>query len=110
MGVDNLVADPSRDDSSGDSSDDVEGAGSDTGEPTFKPWMRPSSAGMKVPMAYMLKLTSAPERMIHQRVGMRSTLNIDAGASLEVKVSEAPRSGSGIKNNAGSRRNAGPRR
>jgi hypothetical protein len=45
-----------------------------------RPGTRLRNAGKKVPMAYMLKFSSAPEAMIHHIVGMRSTLHIEPNA------------------------------
>jgi len=39
--------------------------------------MRLKNAGRNVPIAYMLKLISAPEAMIHHSVGIRSTAQND---------------------------------
>src|ERR1700751_5712167 len=72
-----------------------------------KPWTRLKNAGKKVPMAYMLKFSSAPEAIIHHSVGMRSTLHIEPRASGARWLSLAPRSGSGIISKAGIRNNAG---
>src|SRR5712671_96903 len=63
--------------------------------------MRLRNAGRKVAMAYMLKFRSAPDTIIHHRVGMRRMLHIEPPDSVGGCISLAPRTGSGSSNNAG---------
>src|SRR6516165_3176596 len=83
--------------------------------------MRPRNAGRNVPIAYRLKLTSAPETMIHQKVGtqrsrqMGRTLrtNQDGAGSESPRLAEpdalsaAPRCGSRRNRTSGAITNAG---
>src|SRR6267154_105294 len=69
--------------------------------------IRLRNAGRKVAMAYMLKFRSAPDTIIHQRVGIRRMLHIEPRGSVGGCISLAPRTGSGSSNNAGIRISAG---
>src|SRR5271168_1469663 len=69
--------------------------------------MRLKKAGRKVPMAYMLKLNSAPEAMIHHRVGIRKTDQKEPVECANVPVSAAPLRGSGNVRSSGMSNTAG---
>src|SRR3954470_15522859 len=69
--------------------------------------MRLKNAGKKVPMEYRLKFTSAPEMAIHQKVGTRSTAQIDPASTGGACFSEAPRAGSGSMSSKGIKISAG---
>ena len=74
---------------------------------SVRPWMRLRNAGRKVPMAYMLKLSSAPERMIHHMVGILRMASIEPVSSGSRCSSAAPRAGSPRRSSTGTSSRAG---
>src|SRR6202050_3478089 len=65
---------------------------------------RVMKAGRKVPSAYMLKFNNAPDKMIHHKVGIRRSTDIDPFPSTAAAASDAPRAGSCKRSNNGTKR------
>ncbi len=74
---------------------------------SVSPWMRLRTAGKNVPIAYMLKLSIAPEAMIHHMVGIFRMAAIDDFAIASWCASAAPRTGSVSRSRNGIRTTAG---
>src|SRR5882672_2092099 len=61
----------------------------------------------KVEKAYMMKFSSAPEAMIHHRVGIRRMLQTGFRGPTGARDSDAPRIGSWSESSAGTSSTAG---
>src|SRR5436305_9734825 len=70
-------------------------------------WIRLKNAGKNVPEEYRLKFNSAPEMAIHQKVGTRSTAQMELASAGGACFSEAPRAGSGSMSSKGIKISAG---
>src|SRR6185437_9172744 len=69
--------------------------------------MRANNAGKNNATEYKIKFTKAPERVIHQKVGIRSTAQMEPASTGGACVSAAPRAGSCSISSSGTKRSAG---
>src|SRR4051794_36691067 len=69
--------------------------------------MRANNAGKNNAIEYKIKLTKAPESVIHQKVGIRNTAQMEPASMGGACVSAAPRAGSCSMSSSGTKRSAG---